>query len=113
MSDVDLRKGIKGYLRSINLGRNLLKTFQDLASAESKQLLILNLSLNQIESISGLAQCINLQFLNLAYNQIKDPKEINHLNQLHNLQELYLAHNFVDFDFRQEREDPASNTSGF
>ena len=77
LNDLERRKGIKTYLRSINLGRNLLKTFYELASAESRQLLILNLSLNQIEAVSSLTQCINLQFLNLAYNQIKSPTEIN------------------------------------
>ena len=55
LSDLERRKGIKTYLRSINLGRNLLKTFYELAFAESRQLLILNLSLNQIEVISNLS----------------------------------------------------------
>ena len=102
MSDLERRKGIKTCLRSINLGRNLLKSFYELGLSEARQLLILNLSLNKIETLGELTHCVNLQFLNLAYNQIKSPAEVNHLRKLHNLQELYLAHNFVDFAFNKD-----------
>ena len=105
MSDLERRKGIKTCLRSINLGRNLLKSFYELGLTEARQLLILNLSLNKIETLGELTHCVNLQFLNLAYNQIKSPAEVNHLRKLHNLQELYLAHNFVDFAFNKDLQE--------
>ena len=102
MTELERRKGIKTCLRSINLGRNLLKSFYELGLSEARQLLILNLSLNKIETLGELAHCTSLQFLNLAYNQIKSATEVNLLRKLPNLQELYLAHNFVDFAFSKD-----------
>lgn len=49
--------------------------------------------------------CPNLQFLNLAYNKLEDPSEVNKLRKLVNLQELYLSHNRVDFAFNKDMND--------
>lgn len=49
-----------------------------------------------------MALCPNLQFLNLAYNCISDAEEVNKLRNLSNLQELYLAHNKVNFQFNKD-----------
>ena len=46
INDLELRKGIKSHLRSINLSQNLLQAFYELGQTEARQLLILNLSMN-------------------------------------------------------------------
>ena len=51
VNDLELRKGIKSHLRSINLSQNLLRAFYELGQTEARQLLILNLSMNQISSL--------------------------------------------------------------
>ena len=102
INDLELRKGIKSHLRSMNLGQNLLRNFYELSQTEARQLLILNLSMNQISSLAEVALCPNLQFLNLAYNLLRDPNEVNRLRKLTNLQELYLSHNKVDFKFNKD-----------
>lgn len=57
MNDLEMRKGIKSHLRSLNLGQNLLSNFYELGLTEARQLLILNLSMNQITTLSEVALC--------------------------------------------------------
>ena len=67
--------------------------------------------MNQISSLQEVTLCPNLQFLNLAYNQIKDVDEVNRLRKLGNLQELYLGHNKVDFQFSKDMHDVGGGPS--
>lgn len=111
INDLELRKGIKSHLRSMNLAQNLLRNFYELGQAEARQLLILNLSMNQLCSLTEVSLCSNLQFLNLAYNCISDAAEVNKLRRLANLQELYLAHNKVNFEFSKDLQDVGGGPS--
>lgn len=60
INDLELRKGIKSHLRSINLNSNLLRAFYELGQTEARQLLILNLSMNQITNLAEVALCTSL-----------------------------------------------------
>ena len=60
INDLELRQGIKSHLRSMNLAQNLLRNFYELGQTEAKQLLILNLSMNQICTLSEVTLCHNL-----------------------------------------------------
>ena len=101
MPDLQIRMGIKSYLRSINLHGNKLACFKELGQSECKQLLILNVSNNKLTSAQEIAKLLNLQFLNLGNNLITDGNQINELFKLQNLQELYLHGNMCKFSFGQ------------
>lgn len=58
--------------------------------------------MNHLATLSEVALCASLQFLNLAYNCITDAAEVNKLRKLPNLQELYLGHNQVSFAFNRD-----------
>ena len=73
--------------------------------------MILNLSMNQLSQLSEVALCPNLQFLNLAFNCLTDATEVNKLRKLSNLQELYLAHNRVDFAFSKDLNEVGGGPS--
>ena len=79
-------------LFSLNISKNLLKNVLDLHYF--KNILILDISRNQIEDISFTEEMLSLNIFNAEYNNITS---IASFNKCKNLEKLYISNNLIKY----------------
>uniref|UniRef100_A0A8C4WP84 Serine/threonine-protein kinase 11-interacting protein n=1 Tax=Gopherus evgoodei TaxID=1825980 RepID=A0A8C4WP84_9SAUR len=80
-------------LEYLNLAYNFLPKLPDLGLCSRTKLVTLILRSNDLDSINGVEQLLNLQHLDVAYNLLLEHAQLAPLSMLHNMRKLYLEGN--------------------
>ncbi|XP_050825603.1 serine/threonine-protein kinase 11-interacting protein isoform X1 [Gopherus flavomarginatus] len=80
-------------LEYLNLAYNFLPKLPDLGLCSRTKLVTLILRSNELDSINGVEQLLNLQHLDVAYNLLLEHAQLAPLSMLHNMRKLYLEGN--------------------
>nr|XP_032630379.1 serine/threonine-protein kinase 11-interacting protein isoform X2 [Chelonoidis abingdonii] len=80
-------------LEYLNLAYNFLPKVPNLGLCSRTKLVTLILRSNELDSINGVEQLLNLQHLDVAYNLLLEHAQLAPLSMLHNMRKLYLEGN--------------------